>query len=143
MGAIVILGGIVLVHEFGHFIFSKIFRVYVYEFSIGMGPKLLHYKKKGGETEYCLRLIPIGGFVSLAGEDADDNSKIPKERMLYSKPVWQRFLIMIAGAMNNFITAFVLLFLIGLIWGSVSTKPIIANVSPDYPAYVSGIEKKL
>lgn len=138
---IVILGGIVLVHEFGHFIFSKIFGVYVYEFSIGMGPKLLHYKKKGGETEYCLRLIPIGGFVSLAGEDADDNSKIPKERMLYSKPVWQRFLIMIAGAMNNFITAFVLLFLIGLIWGSVSTKPIIANVSPDYPAYVSGIEK--
>lgn len=138
---IVILGGIVLVHEFGHFIFSKIFRVYVYEFSIGMGPKLLHYKKKGGETEYCLRLIPIGGFVSLAGEDADDNSKIPKERMLYSKPVWQRFLIMIAGAMNNFITAFVLLFLIGLIWGSVSTKPIIANVSPYYPAYVSGIEK--
>ena len=42
----------------------------------------VHYKKKGGETEYCLRLIPIGGFVSLAGEDADDNSKIPKERML-------------------------------------------------------------
>ena len=61
---IVILGGIVLVHEFGHFIFSKMFGVYVYEFSIGMGPKLLHYKKKGGETEYCLRLIPIGGFVS-------------------------------------------------------------------------------
>ena len=116
---IVILGGIVLVHEFGHFIFSKMFGVYVYEFSIGMGPKLLHYKKKGGETEYCLRLIPIGGFVSLAGEDADDNSKIPKERMLYSKPVWQRFLIMIAGAMNNFIAAFVLLFIIGLIWGSV------------------------
>ena len=128
---IVILGGIVLVHEFGHFIFSKMFGVYVYEFSIGMGPKLLHYKKKGGETEYCLRLIPIGGFVSLAGEDADDNSKIPKERMLYSKPVWQRFLIMIAGAMNNFIAAFVLLFLIGLIWGSVSTKPIVANVNPE------------
>ena len=138
---IVILGGIVLVHEFGHFIFSKMFGVYVYEFSIGMGPKLLHYKKKGGETEYCLRLIPIGGFVSLAGEDADDNSKIPKERMLYSKPVWQRFLIMIAGVMNNFITAFVLLFLIGLIWGSVSTKPIIANVNPEYPAFAAGIEK--
>ena len=138
---IVILGGIVLVHEFGHFIFSKMFGVYVYEFSIGMGPKLLHYKKEGGETEYCLRLIPIGGFVSLAGEDADDNSKIPKERMLYSKPVWQRFLIMIAGAMNNFIAAFVLLFLIGLIWGSVSTKPIVANVNPEYPAFAAGIEK--
>ena len=71
---ILILGGIVLVHEFGHFIFSKLFGVYVYEFSIGMGPKLLHHKKKGGETEYCIRAIPIGGFVSLAGEDADDNT---------------------------------------------------------------------
>ncbi len=138
---IIILGGIVLVHEFGHFIFSKMFGVYVYEFSIGMGPKLLHYKKKGGETEYCLRLIPIGGFVSLAGEDADDNSKIPKERMLYSKPVWQRFLIMIAGAMNNFISAFILLFIMGLVWGSISTKPIIANVNEDYPAFAAGIEK--
>ena len=54
---ILILGGIVLVHEFGHFIFSKLFGVYVYEFSIGMGPKLLHHKKKGGETEYCVRRI--------------------------------------------------------------------------------------
>ena len=111
---ILILGGIVLVHEFGHFIFSKLFGVYVYEFSIGMGPKLLHHKKKGGETEYCIRAIPIGGFVSLAGEDADDNTKIDKKRMLYTKPVWQRFIIMIAGASFNFIFAFVLLFVAGL-----------------------------
>ena len=69
---VLILGAIVLVHEFGHFIFSKLFGVYVYEFSIGMGPKIFHFKKKGGETEYCIRAIPIGGFVSLAGEDADD-----------------------------------------------------------------------
>ena len=100
---ILILGSIVLVHEFGHFFFSKLFGVYVYEFSIGMGPKLFHYKKKNGETEYCIRLIPIGGFVSLAGEDADDNKKIPEDRKLYAKPVWQRLIIMIAGAMNNFI----------------------------------------
>ena len=117
---ILILGGIVLVHEFGHFIFSKLFGVYVYEFSIGMGPKLLHHKKKGGETEYCIRAIPIGGFVSLAGEDADDNTKIDKKRMLYTKPVWQRFIIMIAGASFNFI---------------------FANVSPEYPAYTAGIRE--
>lgn len=137
---ILILGGIVLVHEFGHFIFSKLFGVYVYEFSIGMGPRLLHYKKKGGETDYSLRLIPIGGYCSLAGEDADDNSKIDDSRKLYSKPVWQRFIIMIAGAMNNFIFAFVLLFVMALIYGSVSNKPIVANVSPDYPAYEAGIK---
>lgn len=138
---ILILGGIVLVHEFGHFIFSKIFGVYVYEFSIGMGPKILHFKKKKGETEYCLRLIPIGGFVSLAGEDADDNAKIPKERMLYSKPVWQRLIIMVAGVTFNFVFAFVLLFVMALIYGSTSTKPIVASVSEDYPAYEAGIKE--
>ena len=138
---ILILGGIVLVHEFGHFIFSKLFGVYVYEFSIGMGPKIFHYKKKGGETEYCIRAIPIGGFVSLAGEDADDNAKIDKKRMLYSKPVWQRFIIMVAGATFNFVFAFVLLFISALIYGSISTKPIVANVNPLYPAYEAGIKE--
>lgn len=138
---ILILGAIILVHEFGHFIFSKLFGVYVYEFSLGMGPKILHYKKKGGETEYCLRLIPIGGFVSLAGEDADDNKKIKEDRKLYNKPIWQRLIIMIAGATFNFIFAFVLLFVMALIYGSVSTKPIIANVSEEYPAYIAGIRQ--
>lgn len=138
---ILILGGIVLVHEFGHFIFSKLFGVYVYEFSIGMGPKLFHHKKKDGETEYCVRAIPIGGFVSLAGEDADDNSKISKDRKLYSKPVWKRFIIMIAGATFNFLFAFVLLFVMALIYGSISTKPIVATVNSDYPAYEAGIRE--
>lgn len=137
---ILILGAIVLVHEFGHFIFSKLFGVFVYEFSIGMGPKLLHYKKKKGETEYCLRLIPIGGFVSLAGEDADDNSKIPDDRKLYNKPVWQRFIIMVAGATFNFIFAFVLLFIMALIYGGASMKPIIANVVEGNPADIAGVE---
>lgn len=138
---ILILGAIILVHEFGHFIFSKLFGVYVYEFSIGMGPKILHYKKKGGETEYCLRLIPIGGFVSLAGEDADANEKIAKNRKLFAKPVWKRFIIMIAGATFNFIFAFVLLFVMALIYGSVSTKPVVGDVSTEYPAYEAGIRK--
>ncbi len=138
---IIILGGIVLVHEFGHFIFSKIFGVYVYEFSIGMGPKLLHFKSKKGETEYCIRLIPIGGFVSLAGEDADDNKKIPEDRKLYSKPVWQRFLIMVAGVMNNFIFAFLLLFIMALIYGSTSSKPVVASLSDGYPAIEAGVKK--
>lgn len=138
---ILILGGIVLVHEFGHFIFSKLFGVYVYEFSIGMGPKLFHFKKKGGETEYVIRAIPIGGFVSLAGEDADDNGKIDKSRMLYTKKTWQRFIIMIAGVTFNFLFTFVLLFIMSLIYGSVSNKPVVYEVSPDYPAYSAGIKK--
>lgn len=138
---VLILGAIVLVHEFGHFIFSKLFGVYVYEFSIGMGPKIFHFKKKGGETEYCIRAIPIGGFVSLAGEDADDNSKIDNKRKLYSKPVCQRLIIMIAGATFNFLFAFVILFISALIYGSISTKPIVAKVSEGYPAYTAGIKE--
>ena len=105
---VLILGLIVLVHEFGHFIFAKWAGVYVYEFSIGMGPKIFGKKDKKGETEYCIRAIPIGGFVSLAGEEVDDDKKIGKNRKLYNKNFIQRFMIMIAGAMNNFILCFIL-----------------------------------
>jgi regulator of sigma E protease len=79
---IVILGIIVFVHEFGHFILAKMNGVYVYEFALGMGPKICGFKK--GETEYNLRAIPIGGFCSMAGEDFDDEElkKVPKKRRL-------------------------------------------------------------
>ena len=111
---IVILGIIVFVHEFGHFIFAKIAGVYVYEFAIGMGPKL--YGKKYGETEYTIRAIPIGGFCQLAGEDLDDDdlAKVPKNRRLQNKSPFQRFLIMVFGPMNTFILAVLLLFFIAL-----------------------------
>lgn len=131
---ILILGVIVLVHEFGHFIFSKMFGIYVYEFSIGMGPKLFSWKKEGGETAYSIRLIPIGGFCSLAGEGNDEDGKLPKDRLLQSKPVWQRFLVMFFGAGNNFILAVLLLFTIACIWGAPNTVPRIKSVDPEMPA---------
>ena len=68
---IVILGVIVFVHEAGHFILAKLNGVYVYEFSIGMGPRIWGFKK--GETDYNIRAIPIGGFCAMAGEDLDDD----------------------------------------------------------------------
>lgn len=136
---ILILGVIILVHEFGHFIFAKLAGVYVYEFSIGMGPKLFSKKDKKGETEYSVRLIPIGGFVRLAGEEVDDDKKIGKDRKLYNKGFWQRFMIMFAGPMNNFILCFVILLISALTYGSISQKPVIDSVSPDYPAYKAGI----
>ena len=91
---VLILGVIVCVHEFGHFILAKMNGVYVYEFSIGMGPRIWGFKK--GETDYNIRLIPIGGFCALAGEDLDDDDakKIPKNKRLQAKKAWQRFLIM-------------------------------------------------
>jgi len=139
---VIILGVIVLVHEFGHFIFAKIFGIYVYEFAIGMGPKLFHWKSKKGETEYSIRAIPIGGFCSLAGEDldSDDKEKIPQDRRLQSKPVWQRFLVMFFGAGNNFILAFLILFVVALGWGAVSSKPIVTELVADNPAEQAGIK---
>lgn len=136
---ILILGLIVLVHEFGHFFFSKLFGIYVYEFAIGMGPKI--FSKKKGETEYSIRAIPIGGFCSLAGEDneADDQENIPKDRRLNSKPAWQRFLVMFFGAGNNFLLALLILFIIGLGWGAVSNDAIVSELVKDGPAEKAGI----
>lgn len=136
---IIILGIIVFVHEFGHFIFAKITGVYVYEFAIGMGPKL--FGKKGKETEYTIRAIPIGGFCQLAGEDLDDDDikKVPKNRRLQDKTAWQRFLIMVFGPMNNFILAVILLFVIALIWGGSTMNPTIASVEENSAAFESGL----
>ncbi len=136
---ILILGTIIFVHELGHFIFAKLTDVYVYEFSIGMGPKLL--SKKGRETEYCLRLIPIGGFVQLAGEEVDDDKSVPKKRKLYAKKPWQRFLVMFFGAGFNFLFAILLLFLIALFSGAVNLKPVISKVENNSAASQVGLQK--
>ena len=115
--------------------------VYVYEFALGMGPKL--FSKKGRETEYSLRAIPIGGFCQLAGENIDDDDikKVPKNRRLQDKTAFQRFLIMLFGAGNNFISAILILFLIALIWGGSTMDPVISSVDNKYPAYAAGIRK--
>lgn len=138
---IVILGLIVLVHEGGHFLFAKLFGIYVYEFSVGMGPKIFSKKDKKGETSYSLRAIPIGGFVSLAGEEVNDDSDVPSDRKLFNKPVWQRFLVMFFGAGFNFIFAILTLFLIATIWGAPDTRSVISSVSEGYPADIAGIEE--
>lgn len=138
---ILILGVIVLVHEFGHFIWAKIAGVYVYEFAIGMGPKL--FGKKFGETEYTIRAIPIGGFCQMAGEDLDNDSdnEVPKDRTLQAKSAWQRFLIMFFGPCNNFILAIVLLFFIALIAGGNTMNPVFSSVEKGSVAYEAGMEK--
>ena len=80
---ILILGIVVLIHELGHFITAKSFGVYCSEFSIGMGPKI--FSRKKGETEYEIRALPIGGFVSMAGDadnDIEECKDVPSERTL-------------------------------------------------------------
>ena len=70
---IIVLSIIVFIHELGHFFWAKKSGVYCYEFSLGFGPKLFSFRRKNDETLYALRLIPVGGFVAMAGEEADDD----------------------------------------------------------------------
>lgn len=132
---VLILGLTVFIHELGHFIFAKKNGVYCHEFSIGMGPKLFSFKRKNDETVYCLRLLPIGGYVQMAGEEIEADKSIPREKQMQSKSIWQRFTIVVAGAFNNFVLGIVLLFLMGLFYGSPETKPYIETVDVQYNAY--------
>ena len=97
---------IVFIHEGGHFITAKLSGVKVNEFALGMGPKLLKFKK--GETLYSLRLFPIGGFCAMEGEDADSDD----ERAFGNKPVWKRMIIVVAGAVMNIILGFIMMFIL-------------------------------
>ena len=135
---IILLGSIIFIHEGGHFLFAKLTGIYVYEFALGMGPKLFSFKK--GETVYSLRAIPIGGFCQLAGEEGEDED-LPKDRTLPGKKPWQKFLVMFFGAGFNFISAILVLFFISLVWGATSTEPILSSVEKDTPAYEAGLRK--
>ena len=139
---ILILGTIVLIHELGHFLFSKLFGVYVYEYSIGMGRKIFSKKPKNSETEYCIRLFPVGGFVRLAGEEGEDgDDTVPLSRKLYKKSFWQRFLIFFMGPGFNMLLAFVTLFLMCLFFTGSLTTLEVAKLPVEYPAYEAGLRE--
>ena len=135
---IFILGIIILIHEFGHFICAKKSGVYIYEFSIGMGPVIFTHKGKDG-IDYNIRALPIGGFVQMAGEVYEDDSKIKKEQFMCNRPWYQRLCILVAGVFNNFLLALVLLFLMALIWGPTSSTPRILMVQEGSAAESAGI----
>ncbi|MEG2720226.1 MAG: site-2 protease family protein [Oscillospiraceae bacterium] len=101
--AILFFGLIVMIHEFGHFICAKAFKVKVNEFAIGMGPTI--FKKQKGETKYAIRLFPIGGFVSMEGEDEESTD----ERAFNNKKVWKRIIIVSAGAIMNLVLGVILM----------------------------------
>ena len=135
---IVILGVIVFVHEFGHFLAAKKNNVHVYEFAIGMGPKIFSFKRKNDPTLYTLRLLPLGGFNALAStsEGAVDAKE---DEILENKSIWQRFVVLFMGIIFNFILAIVLLFFNGVIYGSPVTDPYVGKVQVDSPAYKGGL----
>ena len=134
--AILFFGFIIFIHEFGHFIFAKIFKVKVNEFALGMGPTIL--KKQGKVTKYALRLFPIGGFVSMEGEDEDSED----EGAFCNKKVWQRMIITAAGATNNIILGVLICILIVAGVGSSQKDPLVGTtvISQFYQGAVSNGE---
>jgi regulator of sigma E protease len=138
---IIVLGLLIIVHEFGHFIMAKLFNIKVLKFSIGFGPKL--FGRQYGETEYKVCAFPLGGFVKMLGEQGDD--EIPDEeanRSFAKKPVWQRFLIVAAGPISNLLFAVFLFFMIFAIAGLPTPvdNTVIGAVSADSPAQRAGLE---
>ena len=103
--AILMFGSLIFIHELGHFLTARLFQVKIYEFAIGMGPKIFSWKSKETETAYSLRLLPIGGFVSMAGEDEESDD----EGSLQKKPVWQRMIITAAGSISNLLIGLIVM----------------------------------
>ena len=130
--AILFFGFIIALHEFGHFSTAKLFRMRVNEYSIGMGPALL--KKKKGETQYSLRLLPIGGFVALEGEDEESDD--PKA--FSNQKAWKRFIVIAAGATLNIILGLVLIGVMLGVTGSVPTT-VVSDVTDDLAAADNGV----
>ena len=140
--SVLVFGFLIFIHELGHYLFARLFKVTIIEFSIGMGPRLLWYDSKKTGIRYTLAMIPIGGFVSMAGEDGvtdegEDatvpvlgNPDVPRERTdelpprqsvkddpnaFCKKPAWQRYIITAAGAAVNIIAGFLaMLVLVGI-----------------------------
>ena len=101
--SILVFGFLIFIHEFGHYIFARLFKVTINEFSIGMGPKLLWYDSKKTGIRYAISAVPFGGYVAMAGEseESDDPNSFDK------KPAWQRFIITIAGAAVNIVAGYI------------------------------------
>ncbi len=140
---IVCLGILIFVHELGHFLFAKLFKVRVLKFSLGFGPKV--FSKVVGETEYQLSALPLGGYVKMFGENPDEQEEagiLEKEASFAYKTVWQRFLIVLAGPVFNLLFSLVLFFFIFLFMGLPDSRDTtkIGQVTPDSPAATAGVE---
>lgn len=117
---------IILVHEFGHFMFAKLLGFRVDEFAIGFGKKL--FSKKFGETVYSIRAVPLGGFNAIPEIDAMSANITPA---LYIK----RFVVLVAGGLFNIISAFVAVFVVFWLVGFSLPSTTVQSVQPDHPAY--------
>lgn len=142
---IFILGSAVVLHEFGHFIVAKLFKIRVETFSVGFGPRL--FGRKWGHTDYRLSAIPLGGYVKLGGDESNAPIEgagavdIPPEEQFNLRPRWQRVLVAVAGPVMNIITAMAIPMGAAFMYGVPATPaPVVYYVQRDGVAQQAGLE---
>jgi len=139
---VVVIGVLILIHELGHFIVARWAGVGVERFSIGFGPVLLRWR--GKETEYCLSVIPMGGYVKMMGEESpiEGGEAMPYDpsKAFSLKPLWVRFLIVFAGPGMNFLLAAVIFMIVLATLGRPVWPPVIGRVTPDSPAAAASLQ---
>ena len=138
--AILLLGILVVAHEFGHFMAARLTGIEVMEFAVGFGPKLLNWTSKKTGTKFSLRAIPLGGFCAFYGED-DATGKSKDDPRAYGKQsVWKRMFTVLMGPMMNFILAFVVAVVYVWCTGIADVEPYLMGVDMGGPAQVAGLQ---
>src|SRR3989442_934059 len=142
---IFILGAAVTLHEFGHFIVAKLFKIRVETFSFGFGPRL--FGKRWGQTDYRVSAIPLGGYVKLGGDESNAPLEgegavdIPECEMFNLRPRWQRILVALAGPVMNILTALAIPLGAALVYGVPATPaPVVSYVMPGGAAEAAGLK---
>src|SRR4026209_1537890 len=143
---IFILGSAVVLHEFGHFIVAKLFRIRVETFSVGFGPRL--FGRKWGHTDYRVSAIPLGGYVKLGGDESNatlagqSSQDIPPAEMFNLRPRWQRILVALAGPVMNVLTALAIPLAGALMYGIPATPtPVISSLASGGASETAGLQR--
>ena len=137
--ALLLLGILITVHEFGHYIFARMTGIEVMEFAIGFGPKIVGWTGKSG-TKFALRCIPLGGYCAFYGEDDVEGKATNDPRAFGKQPVWKRMLSVLMGPGMNFLLPLVVLVLYFWIGGVTGTEALVADVEQGGPAYTAGLQ---
>ncbi|MBN2141469.1 MAG: RIP metalloprotease RseP [Desulfovibrionaceae bacterium] len=141
IAVILVLGGLIFFHELGHFLLARLLGVGVKTFSLGFGPKLASFMR--GRTEYRLSAIPLGGYVSLAGESLEpdeDPDDFPRDMLFMARPPWQRMIVVVAGPAFNILLAFFIYWGLFLAHGQTNVLATIGEVAEHGPAMAAGLE---
>ncbi|SKA74940.1 regulator of sigma E protease [Paucidesulfovibrio gracilis DSM 16080] len=142
IAVILVLGGLIFFHELGHFLMARVLGMGVKSFSLGFGPVL--FKRTMGQTEYRLSALPLGGYVSLAGESqetVDEDTDFPEDQRFMLRPAWQRLLVVLAGPVFNFVLGWFIYWGLFLSQGQVTLYQFpVQEVFDDSPAQMAGME---